>query len=57
VRLIIYELRGAKEYLVDSVPACADVVITLLRDRERARDAGRRGQARVRENFSFHDSC
>jgi trehalose synthase len=40
-----------KEYLVDSVEACADAVIGLLKDRERARDAGRRGQARVREHF------
>jgi trehalose synthase len=40
-----------KDYLVDSIEGCAEAVTSLLRDRERARDAGRRGQARVRENF------
>lgn len=42
---------GAGGVLVDSVEECAEAVVGLLRDRERAMEFGERGRERVREHF------
>jgi trehalose synthase len=42
---------GVGGVLVRTVEECANAVVTLLNDRERARDLGRKGRERVREHF------
>jgi len=42
---------GVGGVLVRTVEECAEAVVTLLNDRERARDLGRTGRERVREHF------
>jgi trehalose synthase len=42
---------GAGGILVDTVEACASAMVELLRDPDRAREAGRRGRERVRQQF------
>lgn len=42
---------GAGGILVDTVEACAGAIVELLRDPDRAREAGRRGRERVRQQF------
>ena len=42
---------GAGGLLVDEVGACADAIVTLLRDRALADELGRRGRVRVQDHF------
>lgn len=42
---------GAGGYLIDSVEECAERIVDLLSDRERAAELARQGQERVRERF------
>lgn len=42
---------GTGGFLVDDVEACADALVTLLKDPERSHELGRRGRERVREHF------
>jgi trehalose synthase len=42
---------GVGGLLVDSVEECADAMLALLNDRERARELGHSGRAHVREHF------
>jgi trehalose synthase len=43
--------EGVGGILVDSVEQCAEAMLTLLADRERAAELGRSGRERVREHF------
>jgi trehalose synthase len=43
--------EGTGGLLVDSVEECAQALLALLNDRERARELGRSGRAHVREHF------